>query len=71
MTAATRAGAPPGQYGDAQGWRALGVMKMAGEHFSSGDYSSSIWSTSRARWTAFVEGFRPTRRVRPGSEVPA
>ena len=36
MTAAIRAGAPPGQYGDAQGWRALGVMKMAGEHFSSG-----------------------------------
>lgn len=71
MTAAIRAGAPPGQNCDAQGRRALGVLKMAGEHFFSGDYSSSIWSTSRARRTTIVEGFRPTRRVRPGSEVPA
>lgn len=64
MTAAIRAGAPPGQNCDAQGWRALGVLKMAGEHFFSGDYSSSIWSTSRARWAAFVGAFRPLRLVR-------
>lgn len=60
MTAATiRAGAPPGQNGDAQGWRASGVWKLLGKLQSEDDLT-----TTRARWIAYAVRRRARRRLR-------
>lgn len=49
MSAGTiRAGAPPANE-DAQGWRALGVLKMAGEHVFYGNHTTAFH-----RWHAFA-----------------
>ena len=61
MTAAIRAGAPPG--GNENAALARGVWNWAWQRKSEWNLSS-IWPTSRARWAAFVGAFRPLRLVR-------
>lgn len=66
MSAGTiRAGAPPASNDDAQGWRALSVLKMAGEHVFFGNHTTAFhpWAAYAAR--------RCLRRKLAGSPWPA
>ena len=61
-------GAPPGKNGDGQGWLALTVVKMAGEHVFRTNISTAAL---RARWLAFSGLFRPLRWTKGWFGVPA
>ena len=55
MAPRIRAGAPPGQRGDAQGWRASGVMNIVGRRvFGNNGVAIAMF----ARWRTFAERIR-------------